>query len=113
MNPHLDLIDYDQDAALMTYAGQFLEVSLGRDYVSAGTLNRFYVKRREFRLVGFAVPYRVVLGIEQLFELFDTIESTVFALQVIRAAEAVREWDELCSVREMAVAATVAIAGSN
>ena len=50
MDSHLDFVDYDQNAALVEDARQFLEIAPGRDHVSARALDRLDVERGEFRL---------------------------------------------------------------
>src|SRR5258708_15615151 len=111
MNPHLDLVDHDQDAALVQNARQLLEIAFRWDDVSTCSLNRLDVKRREFRLLRFAVPHGVILSIEELLELLDTVEAAVLDLLVVRTAKAIGERDELGAVGEVAEAAAVAIAG--
>ncbi|RMO59452.1 hypothetical protein ALQ29_05598 [Pseudomonas marginalis pv. marginalis] len=110
---HLDFVGHHQDAVLVQHLLEFAVEVHRRDHVAAGALDRLDVKRGVFALADFRVPHAVVFGLEQAGELLHAVAAVLFLGHAFRAAEVVRERDELRALAEVAVAATVAVAGGD
>ena len=83
------------------------------NHIAAGALDRFHVKRCIFALTDFRIPYAVVFGFKQAGELLHAVAAIFFFGHAFRAAEVIREGDEVGTFAEVAVATAVAVAGSN
>src|SRR5215475_12493589 len=103
---HLDLVDDEQDAVLVEHALQAREEVRRRNHVAAGALDRLDVERGVLALLRFRIPDAVVFGLEKALELRDAIFAVFLLRHALRAAEVIREFDELRAI-EVAVAAAV------
>jgi hypothetical protein len=110
---HLNFIIHEEDLPLFKDLLEPDKVFLGRDHVAPCPLNRFHVKGAKFTLTGLRVPNRVVLGVKELLELLETVQTAILSLQPVEAAEAVGVGDKVGPVCEMTIAVSVTIAGGD
>src|SRR5678815_1924140 len=105
---HLDLVDDEQNSVFVQYALEAGEEVRRWNDVAAGALDRLDIERRIFALAYLRIPHAVVFGFEQALEFCHAIFAVLLLGHALRAAEVIREFDELGAV-EMSVAAPVAV----
>src|SRR5262249_30289632 len=110
---HLDLVVDDENAVVFADLHEPGEIALRRNHVSAGPLDHFHEEGAELRAAAARVPRAGIFVLELPLDLRDAIEVAGLAVFSVRAAEAVRERNELRAVGKLAEGLPIPVGGSD
>src|SRR5579859_3031734 len=113
IKPHLDFIIHNEDFMLVAGFFEAKEIFFGWNYVAAGSLHRLDIKRAVLRSLCLGIPDRIIFIVKKFGELVLAIDVARFALQAVHATEAIRVEHKVGAVAKVAVAAAVAVTGSD